>query len=192
MKVNVTKIKGKFIPVSEWFGAGTYNKTASGETLLFTRIFDTDLGNMLAEFDLYKDYLSDKWLGEMETCIIDNNGEAIWSNTPVAYSAEELFVIRENSSEEISVHHFADEYSAGENVENFHISWSNDHDDEVQEERCVNFFGSRFIGNSRWLVSAEIWRGDESRSMFIGELSDFELLDLVECFSDKYEKKYFA
>lgn len=192
MKAKVTKFKGRFVPISEWFGAGTYNKTASGETLLFTRIFETELGNMLAEFDLYKDDVSGKWLGEMEACIIDNKGEAIWSNTTVAYTSDELFQIRESSSTEIPIQELADEYSAGENVENFHIGWSNDTDDEATEERLVNFFGSRFIGNHRWIVSAEIWKGDEYSSKFVGELSDFEVLDLIECFSDKYERKYFA
>ena len=192
MKVNAKKIEGAIIPISEWFGAGTYNKTASGETLLFTRIFETDFGNMLVEFDLYKDHISGKWLGEMESCVIDNKGEAVWSNTPVSYSSDELFAIRENSIEEVPILELVDEYSAGENVENFHVGWSNEHDNEAQEDRLVNFFGSRFIGNGRWIVFAEVWRGDESNTVLVGELSDFELLDLIECFEEKYEKKYFS
>ena len=99
-------------------------------------------------------------------------------------------MIRESSVEEIPMQTLADEYSAGENVENFHICWRNN--DDKDEERIVNFFGSRFIGNYRWIVTAEVWRDDETHTRFVGELSDFEILDLVECFEDKYEKKYFA
>lgn len=190
MKVNVTKFKGKIIPVSEWFGVDAYEKTESEETLFFTRIFDTDFGNMLAKFDLHKDTESGMWVGKMEACVVDNKGTPVWSNIPVAYTSEDLFLIKEGSSKEIPIQELADEYSASENVENFHIHWNNN--DETNNERIVNFFGSRFIGDSHWIVTAEVQQDDEGETIFIGVLSDFQVLDLIECFAEKYERKYFS